>query len=101
MIRLMFPDGRGGMRAATVPAWAVWLGAAGALALGLLVFTIGLGLLLLLAPVAFVGGLIARWRIKHAFRDAEAMRQARPPADRQGSVIEADYRVIDGPPPRP
>jgi len=101
MIRLMFPDGRGGMRAATVPTWAVWLGAAGALALGLLVFTIGLGLLLLLAPVALVGGLIARWRIKHAFRNAEAMRQTRPPASGPGGVIEGDYRVIDGPPPRP
>ncbi|MCP8937305.1 hypothetical protein NK718_02150 [Alsobacter sp. SYSU M60028] len=91
MIR--FIDIRNGeVRAARLPGWAVALGGAAALAVGLAVLVLGVGLLLVLAPIAIGGALIARWRLRKALREARTLYAERQARD---GVIEGDFRVID------
>ncbi|MFO1148457.1 MAG: hypothetical protein U1E62_08770 [Alsobacter sp.] len=105
MIRAVISD-RSGTRVTTVPTWAVGLGAFGLAVLGVILFIIGAGLALVLAPVAIGAVLVARWRLKSMLRDLAAraeMVQARQGSAGNGraagpsdpSVIEGDFRVID------
>jgi hypothetical protein len=102
MIRAVISD-RSGTRVTTVPSWAVGLGAFGLAMVGLVLFVIGAGLALILAPVAIGAVMIARWRLRAMLRDlaaraemaqmgATAQRQARPS---DPSVIDGEFRVID------
>jgi hypothetical protein len=97
MIRAIISD-RSGVRTATVPTWAVGLGAFGFAALGLALFVIGAGLALILAPVAIGALLIARWRLRTMLRQlAEQAGMAtvrrEPPSD--PNVIDGEFRVVD------
>jgi hypothetical protein len=105
MIRAVISD-RSGTRVTTMPSWAVGLGAFGLAIMGVILFIIGAGLALVLAPVAIGAVLIARWRLKSMLRDLAAraeMVQARQAAsmNRRGagpsdpSVIDGEFRVID------
>ncbi len=105
MIRAVISD-RSGTRVTTVPSWAVGLGAFGLAVLGVILFIIGAGLALVLAPVAIGAVMIARWRLKAMLRDLAAraemaqVRQAasmnrRPAGPTDPSVIDGEFRVID------
>jgi hypothetical protein len=105
MIRAVISD-RSGTRVTTVPSWAVGLGAFGLAMVGLVLFVIGAGLALILAPVAIGAVMIARWRLRAILRDLAAraeMVQARAAASAgqrraspsDPSVIEGEFRVID------
>jgi hypothetical protein len=96
MFRLLVSDGRGGTRAVQVPRWAVWAGSAGLIALAVLFVTLSLTLLLVLAPIGIVAGLVARWRLKKALRQAGGA----PPdpfaqKPQPDGVIDVEYRIID------
>jgi len=67
-----------------VPGWAVVLIAIDACGLGIGFFLLSASILLILAPIAAIGLLYARWRLRRALRRASEI----------GS-IEAEYHVID------
>ncbi len=69
---------------ANIPGWAVILTAIIAGGLGIGLFLLSAGILLVLAPIAVAGVLYARWRIRRALRRAA-----------EAGSIEAEYRVID------
>lgn len=93
MIRTIFRD-NGSVRVTTVPGWAFGLTAVGVAALGFLVLLLGAALALLLAPIAIVALLFARWRVRRFLRD---FRQRAGDAGRRTAgdplVIDAEYRV--------
>ena len=72
---------------ANLPGWAVILVAIIAGGLGIGLFLLSAGILLILTPIAIGAVLYARWRFRRALRRATETGQA-------GS-IEAEYRVID------
>jgi Flp pilus assembly protein TadB len=74
-----------GIRLIRLPRWAAALALLAAVSLGLLLLVLAAGLALVIIPVALVGGLILRWRLRR--RTA----RARQPAD----VIDVEYRIID------
>ena len=74
-----------GIKLIRVPRWAAVLALIATVSLGLLLLVVAAGLALIIIPVAIVGGMIMRWRLRR--RMAEA---ARP-----GDVIDAEYRIID------
>lgn len=98
MIRIVTSLSSGQTGTATVPGWAVALGGAAAVALGLVVLVLGAGLALLLAPLAIGAAVFARWRFKKALREAgiDLRGGPRSPSD----VIDGEYRVVDEPPAR-
>ena len=98
MFRLLMSDGRGGVRVAQVPRWAVWAGVAGIAAIGLLVLTLSLTVMLVLAPLAIGAGLLGRWRLNKALREAAQAGRADPFARRPpDGVIDVEYKVISDP----
>ena len=66
MIRFFIGNGRN-RSAAMGGRWGMILGVAMAAALGLVLVTVSIGLLLVLAPVVMIGGLIARARMMTGF----------------------------------
>jgi hypothetical protein len=72
---------------ATIPGWAAILVAIIAGGLGIGLFLLSAGILLILAPVAIAAVLYARWRFRRALRRAAETGQA-------GS-IEAEYQIIE------
>lgn len=110
MFRILVSDGSGrggpaGVRVASVPGWAVGLGAFGAALLGLTLFVIGAGLALVLAPVAIGAMLFARWRLRSIIRQARehasqqatgpTMKPGVPPRAPDAGIIDGEYRVIE------
>jgi len=101
MFRILVSDQSRGVRVATLPSWAVGLGAIGAALIGLTLFVIGAGLALVFAPLAIGVIAIARWRLRGMMRSlreqsaqAATAAPARPvPSD--PSIIEGEYRVIE------
>ncbi len=96
MLRIV-TSSSGRIGTATLPGWAVALGAVAAGALGLVVLLLGAGLALLLAPVVVGAVLVARWRLKKALREAGVDLDRRTAGPGPDGVIDADYRVIDEP----
>ena len=110
MIRITHVS-NGSVRTSNLPPWAAALGGIAAVAMGLVVLALGVGIALLLAPIAIGGVLYARHRLKKFVREAQerfAAQQAaqadyeraqagsfddKPPAQ----VIDVEYRVIDEP----
>jgi hypothetical protein len=110
MIRIMHMSD-GTVRTTKMPPWAAALGGIAAVAMGLVVLAVGVGIALVLAPIAIGGVLYARYRLKKIVREAQerfAAQQAarhdyeraqaggfddKPPAQ----VIDVEYRVIDEP----
>jgi hypothetical protein len=74
-----------GIKLIRLPRCAAVLAVIAAVSLGLLLFVLAAGLALIIIPIAIVGGMIVRWRLRR--RMAEA---ARP-----RNVIDAQYRIID------
>jgi regulator of sirC expression with transglutaminase-like and TPR domain len=74
-----------GIKLIRLPRWAAVLAVIAAVSLGLLLLVVAAGLALIIVPVALVGGMILRWRLRR--RMAEAARS--------GDVIDAEYRIID------
>ncbi|WP_230533258.1 hypothetical protein [Microvirga roseola] len=74
-----------GIKLIRLPRWAAVLAVIAAVSLGLLMLVVAAGLALIIIPVAIVGGMILRWRLRR--RMAEAARS--------GDVIDAEYRIID------
>ena len=70
-----------------VPKWALILGGLLAGGIGILLFIVSAGLLLMLAPFAIAAVLYARWRIRRAIRKAAEQSDI--------TIIDAEYRVID------
>jgi Flp pilus assembly protein TadB len=93
MIRLLIRD-QSGTRQSGLTGWALGLSLLAGAALAGTVLVVGLGLLLVLAPVAIVGALVLRHRLRKAMAEMEArVSEARRQAE--GEVIDADYRVVD------
>jgi uncharacterized protein (DUF2062 family) len=67
-----------------LPGWAVVLAAIVAFGLGIGLFLLSAGILLIVAPLAIIGLLYARWRLRRALRRAT-----------KNSPIETEYYVID------
>ena len=105
MIRFFISNGRN-QSAAMGGRWGMILGVAMAAALGLVLVTVSIGLLLVLTPVVIIGGLIARARLRRMLREMGigqpgAMPSGpfqRRPAD--ADVIEGEYRVVEEEKPR-
>ena len=74
-----------GIKLIRLPRWAAVLAVIAAVSLGLLLFVLAAGLALITIPVAMVGGMILRWRLRR--RMAETARS--------GDVIDAEYRIMD------
>ena len=72
---------------ANIPGWAVILAAILAGGIGIGLFLLSAGILLILAPVAIAAVFYARWRFRRALRRAAETGQA--------GAIEAEYHVVD------
>ena len=107
MVRFFISNGRN-PGAATGGRWGMILGVAMAAAIGLVLVTVSIGLLLVLAPVVIIGGLIARARLRRILRemgigqpregDMPRSTFQRRPAE--ADVIEGEYRVVEEEKPR-
>ena len=74
-----------GIKLIRLPRWAAVLAVIAAVSLGLLLLVLAAGLALIIIPVAIVGGMIMRWRLRRKMAEAA----------RSGDVIDAEYRIID------
>jgi hypothetical protein len=74
-----------GVKIFRLPRWAVVLAVIAAVSLGLLLLVVAAGLALIIIPVAIVGGMIMRWRLRRRMAEAAG----------SGDVIDAEYRIID------
>jgi membrane protein implicated in regulation of membrane protease activity len=73
----------------TLPSWALAvIGVLGA-AVGLAIFILGTGLLLILVPSLLIALFILRWRLRSLLRKAQEQSQADGP-----QVIEGEFKVV-------
>ncbi len=109
MIRINLGPGLNG-KVRSMPRWAVYLIAAGVVALGITLAILAAGLALLLMPFALAAGAYASWRLRKQMRNLREQGFGQPPGPDGASaaatrtridVIEGDFEVLDGKAPKP